>query len=74
LIWKGLGVLAGAAGMVVLGVIGLSWLVVHVVPDFGEGFAEAEASPDGSVDFIPSGIGGELDQAHPVMLQISLMR
>lgn len=60
MIWKGLGVLAGAAGIVMLGVVGLSWVVVNVVPDFGEGFAEADSNPDGSVDFVPSGIGGQL--------------
>lgn len=60
MIWRGLAVLAGAAGAVMLGIIGLSWVVVNVVPDFGEGFAAADANPDGSLDFAPSGIGGEL--------------
>jgi hypothetical protein len=60
-IWKSVGVLAGAAGVVLLSVIGLSWAVVNVIPDFDEGFSEAEANPDGSVEFVPSGIGGELN-------------
>lgn len=59
-IWKGLGVLALAAGLVVIAVVGLARLTVPDEPTFSEGFEEADENPEGSLDFVPTAIGGEL--------------
>jgi len=60
--WKGLLMLAAAAGAIVLGVLGLAALTIPDHPTFSESLAGASASPsaDGSLDFVPTAIGGEL--------------
>jgi hypothetical protein len=60
-IWKGLGVLLGSAALIVAGIIGLARWIVPDEPDFSEGFATAGTTPEGSLDFVPSAIGGELE-------------
>jgi len=59
-IWKGVGVLGVAAGLVIMFVVGLARLTVPDEPTFGEGFEDAAENPDGSIDFVPTAIGGEL--------------
>lgn len=49
--------LAGAAALVVLGVLGVSRLTVPDEPTFAEGFEAAAETPE---DFVPSAIGGIL--------------
>ena len=58
--WKGLLMLAAAAGAIVLGVLGLAALTIPDDPTFSEGMANASPSADGSLDFVPTAIGGEL--------------
>lgn len=60
MIWKGVGALGVAAGLVIMFVVGLARLTVPDEPTFGEGFEDAAENPDGSIDFIPTAIGGEL--------------
>jgi hypothetical protein len=60
LIWRGLAVLSGAAGVVILGVVALALITVPDEPTFAEGLEEAEVGEDGSVDFLPTAIGGEV--------------
>lgn len=60
MIWKGVGVLGVAAGLVIMFVVALARLTVPDVPTFAEGFEEAAESRDGSIDFVPTAIGGEL--------------
>lgn len=60
MIWKGLGVLAGTAAVIVLGVIGLARLTIPDEPTFAESIDEvAEAGGDIS-GFLPTALGGEL--------------
>lgn len=62
MIWKGFGVLAGTALVVVLMVAGLALLIVPDEPTFAEGLEEADAqSDDGTVDFSPTAPGGQLE-------------
>lgn len=61
MIWKGFGVLAGTAALIVLGVIGLARLVVPDEPTFSEGLEQASESDDGTVDFTPTAPGGRLE-------------
>jgi hypothetical protein len=60
--WKGLLMLAAAAGGIVLAILGLAALTIPDDPTFSESLAGASASPsaDGSHDFVPTAIGGEL--------------
>lgn len=60
MIWKGLGVLLGAAGTVALGVFALAWFTIPDEPTFSDGLAEATEGNDGSLDFVPTAIGGQL--------------
>lgn len=60
LIWKGLGVLLGSAGLVVVGVVAVARLTVPDEPDFSEGFEQAADGADGSLNFVPTAIGAEL--------------
>lgn len=57
LIWKGLGILGAAAGLVIVLVVGLARLTVPDEPTFAEGFEESAEAPE---DFVPSAIGGVL--------------
>jgi hypothetical protein len=59
MIWNGLGVLLGSAGVIVAGVVGLVWLVPDD-PAFSEGFGDASEGSDGNIDFVPTAIGEEL--------------
>ncbi|MFP4073101.1 MAG: hypothetical protein ACLFRT_08030 [Actinomycetota bacterium] len=61
MIWKGFGVLAGSAVVVVLMVVGLALLIVPDEPTFSEGLEEAAESDDGAVDFTPNAVGGQLE-------------
>lgn len=61
MIWKGLGILLGSAGLIVAGVIGLALWLVPDEPTFSEGFAEASEGADRTLDFVPTAIGGELE-------------
>lgn len=61
MIWKGLGVLASAAALVVAGVVGLAWLTVPDVPSFADDLEEASDTGTGSLDFVPNAIGGEIE-------------
>lgn len=61
MIWKGFGVLAGAAALIVLGVVGLARLVVPDEPTFSEGLEEAAESDDSTVEFSPTAVGGQLE-------------
>lgn len=61
MIWKGFGVLAGTALVVVLMVVGLALLIVPDEPTFSEGLEEAAESDDGTVDFSPTAPGGQLE-------------
>ncbi|HEX6300638.1 MAG TPA: hypothetical protein VF148_09270 [Acidimicrobiia bacterium] len=61
MIWKGLGVLLGSGGLIVAGVVGLALWLVPDEPAFSEGFAEASETSDGTLDFVPTAIGGELE-------------
>lgn len=58
MILKGIGVLAGTAALVVLGVLGVARLTVPDEPTFAEDFEEAADTPE---DFVPSAIGGILE-------------
>lgn len=60
MIWKGLGVLAGSAALVILGVWGLARVTVPDVPDFQEVLTTASTTQDGSLEFVPITIGGDL--------------
>lgn len=60
MIWKRLAVLAAAAVVVIAAVVGLAQLIVPDEPTFTEGFEEANENPEGSLDFVPTAIGGEL--------------
>lgn len=60
MIWKGVGVLVAAAGLVIALVVGLAQLTVPDDPTFAEGFEDAATGPGGSIDFVPTAIGGEL--------------
>jgi len=55
---KGIGVLAGAAALVVLGVLGVSRLTVPDEPTFAEGFEEAAGAAE---EFVPTAVGGALE-------------
>ncbi len=59
MMWKGLGVLLGAAAVVVLGVLGLARLTVPDEPSFVDDLEEAEAGGNGDV-FVPDAVGGRL--------------
>lgn len=63
MIWKGFGVLLGSALVVVLMVVGLARLIVPDEPTFSEGLEEAaeESDDDGTVDFTPTAVGGQLE-------------
>ena len=61
MIWKGLGVLLGSAGVIVAGVVGLALWLVPDEPAFSEGFGDAAEGSDGGLDFVPTAIGGELE-------------
>lgn len=61
MIWKGFGVLAGTAALIVVGVVGLARLVVPDEPTFSEGLEEAAESDDGTVEFSPTAVGGQLE-------------
>lgn len=61
MIWKGFGVLAGTALVVVLMVVGLALLIVPDEPTFSESLEEAAGSDDGTVDFAPTAPGGQLE-------------
>lgn len=61
MIWKGFGVLAGTALVVVLMVVGMALLIVPDEPTFSEGLEEAAESDDGTVDFTPTAVGGQLE-------------
>ena len=58
-IWKGLAVLPGVAGVVVLGVQALALITVPDEPSFAEALDDAGVGDDGSVPFVPTAIGGE---------------
>jgi hypothetical protein len=60
MIWRGLAVLSGAAGVVILSVVVLALITVPDEPTFAAGLEEADVGEDGSVDFLPTAIGGEL--------------
>ncbi|MGH8912347.1 MAG: hypothetical protein ACRDVD_07530 [Acidimicrobiia bacterium] len=55
---KGLGVLAGAAAMLVLGVLGLARITVPDVPTFAEELAQAEQ--EGAPAVLPTAVGAQL--------------
>lgn len=74
MIWKGFGVLAGTALVVVLGVVGLARLVVPDEPTFSEGLEEAAETEDGTVDFTPIAVGGQLEVTGAAEGTISLER
>ena len=59
--WKGIAVLAGTAGVIVLGILGLARITIPDDPSFSEGFTEASLGSDGVLDFVPTAIGGELE-------------
>lgn len=61
MIWKGFGVLAGTAALIVLGVVGLARLTVPDEPTFSEGLEEAAESENNTVDFTPTAVGGQLE-------------
>lgn len=61
MIWKGLGILAASAVLVVLGVVGLARFTIPDAPTFSEGLEEAGESADGGLDFVPTAPGGELE-------------
>lgn len=61
MIWKGFGVLAGTALVVALMVVGLALLIVPDEPTFSEGLEESAESDDGTVDFTPRAVGGQLE-------------
>lgn len=61
MIWKGLGVLLGSAGVIVAAVVGLAQWLVPDEPTFSEGLSDASQASDGSLDFVPTAIGGELE-------------
>lgn len=58
---KSLGALGLAAALIVLGVVGLARITIPDEPTFSEGLEEVRADEDGSLDFIPTAIGGELE-------------
>lgn len=61
MIWKGFGVLVSTAVLIALGVVGLARVVVPDEPTFSEGLEEAAESEDGTVDFTPTAVGGQLE-------------
>lgn len=58
---KGIGVLAGAAALVILGVLGVARITVPDEPTFAEGFEEGTAAGDGEPEFAPTAIGARLE-------------
>ena len=74
MIWRGLGVLAGTAALIILGVVGLARLTIPDEPTFEESLAEATESEGGLTDFIPTAVGGELTVTGAVESIISLER
>lgn len=58
--WKRL-VVFGLAGVVVIGaVVALARIIIPDEPDFAEGLEDATENPEGTLEFTPSAIGGEL--------------
>lgn len=53
--------LLGAAGIVALAVLGLARLTIPDDPTFIDGLSDAAAGDDGSPDFMPTAIGGQLE-------------
>jgi len=74
MIWKGFGVLAGTAVLVVLGVVGLARLTVPDNPTFSEELEEASGSETGLEAFTPSAEGGQLEVTGAVEGSVSLDR
>lgn len=58
---KSLVVLGGAVVVVIVAVVVLAQVVAPEEPTFSEGFEEATESPEGSLDFVPTAVGGELE-------------
>lgn len=74
MIWKGFGVLAGTALVVVLIVVGLALLIVPDEPTFAEELEEASGSETGLEGFTPSAEGGQLEITGAVEGSVSLER
>ena len=74
MIWKGLGIFLGSAGFIVAGVIGLALWLVPNEPAFSEGFADASEGAHGTLDFVPTAIGGELEVTGAIRVRPTVVR
>jgi len=61
MIWKGIAVLSGAAGVVISGVVALALITVPDEPTFAAGLEEARDEGNASVDVAPVAMGGQFE-------------
>lgn len=60
MVWKGLGILFGAAALVVVGVLGLARLIADV-PTFDEGFVAGDDTNGEAGEFVVTAVGARLE-------------